>query len=141
MHIEKEKRFLGLLLLLVASLIGSEAVHADIEWKRIRQMNLPAQPLDIATAPDHQWIFVLVPGEVLVYAFGEDKTTKRIPVDKNLDQITYAVKSKSLILTSRSTGKLEIIQLERIYSLDISDLPFKGSEDSPVTIAVFSDYQ
>ncbi|OAD21241.1 DSBA oxidoreductase [Candidatus Thiomargarita nelsonii] len=34
-----------------------------------------------------------------------------------------------------------MIQLEFIQKIDISERPFKGSKEAPVTIAVFSDYQ
>jgi len=47
----------------------------------------------------------------------------------------------SIGVPSRSQKMLRVIQLETIHQFDLSGLPFKGREEAPVTIAVFSDYQ
>jgi hypothetical protein len=62
-------------------------------------------------------------------------------VDKKFDRITYSGKSNTLVLTSSSSERLNIIRVDQIYDIDISGLPFKGPAGAPVTIAVFDDYQ
>jgi hypothetical protein len=118
-----------------------ELFPADLEWTIKKQLNLEASPLDISTSADGQWIFILAPGEVLVYSVSEDKVVNRIPVDKAFDRLTHSAKSNTLVLSSRSGKILKIIQLELIHKIDISGLPFKGPEHARVTMAVFSDYQ
>jgi hypothetical protein len=135
-------RILGIPLIILASLVSaSPIIHADVDWTIIEQINLKAQPLDIAASVDGRLIFILAPGEILVYSISEDKVTNRIPIDKDFDRITYSEKNNTLILTSSSSKTLSIIQGNRIHKIDLSGLPFKGPADAAVTIAVFDDYQ
>ena len=126
---------------LVVSLPAVPLSSADLEWTVRKELNLKAPPLDISPSMDGQWIFILTPGEVLVYSITQDRLLKRIPVDEGFDRLMYSPRDNSLILTSRSERTLKIIQLEPIHEFDISGLPFKGPEHAPITIAVFSDYQ
>jgi hypothetical protein len=118
-----------------------QLVPADLEWTVEKQLNLDVSPLDISPSSDGQWIFILAPGEVLVYSVSEDRVAHRIPVDKAFDRLTHSPRTNSLILSSRSEKTLKIIQLELIHKIDISGLPFKGPEHARVTMAVFSDYE
>jgi hypothetical protein len=46
-----------------------------------------------------------------------------------------------LTLTSSTKNALQVIRFETIYKMNLTGLPFKGRQEAPVTIAVFSDYQ
>jgi len=116
-------------------------VRAGVELKVTQQMELDGQPLDVASSADGKLIFVLVPGEVLVYAISKKKVTNHIPVNKAFNRLGYTARTNTLVLTSSSAKTLKIIKLEWIYSMDVSGLPFRGPADAPVTVAVFSDYQ
>lgn len=134
-------RILGLSLLFIVSWgLAPQFVHADVEATTIKQIDLSARPLDIATSADGQLLFVLIPGEILVYSIYEDKVN-RIPVDKAFDRLTYSARTNALVLASSSAKSIEIIQVELIHDIAVSGLPFKGPADAPVTIAVFGDYQ
>jgi hypothetical protein len=114
---------------------------ADFEWTVTKELKLEASPLDVAPSADGQWIFILAPGEILVYSVKEDKVVKHIPLDKAFDRVIHSARDNTLILSSQTGQALEIIQLEPVYRIDVSDLPFKGPERAPVTIVVFSEYQ
>ena len=135
-------RVLGIFLIILTSWVSaSQIVHADVDWAIIKQINLGAKPLDIAASGDGKSIFILVPGEILIYSISEDRVTNRIPIDKDFDRITHSEKTNTLILTSSSSKRLKIIQGEPIHEIDLSGLPFKGPADAAVTVAVFDDYQ
>jgi len=135
-------RVLGIFLIILTSWVSaSQIVHADVDWAIIKQINLGAKPLDIAASGDGKSIFILVPGEILIYSISEDRVTNRIPIDKDFDRITHSEKTNTLILTSSSSKRLKIIQGEPIHKIDLSGLPFKGPADAAVTVAVFDDYQ
>ena len=136
------RRYISLLLFLFACLLQlANPCYADVEWNIKKQLRLDASPIDVASSPDGQWIYVLAPGEILVYSVPEDKIVNRIPVDKSFDRIAHSAPDNTLIITSSSGKTLKLVQLDVVYKFDLAGLPFKGPEKAPVTIAVFSDYQ
>lgn len=118
-----------------------QVVQADLEWKTIKNLDLPSTPLDVAPSADGQWLFVLTSGEVLVYSTQEWKISNQIPIDKGFDRIASLAGTNGFTITSSVNKALQIILLEVIHKIDLSGLPFKGPQDAPVTVAVFTDYQ
>ena len=121
--------------------VSTLARAAELEWTTTRHLDLEQAPLDVAPSSDGSIIFILTPGEVLVYSVSKDAITNRIPVAESFDGLTYSAKDNSLILSSSRDMAIEIVRLETIHDIDVSGLPFKGPEAAPVTIAVFNDYQ
>lgn len=138
---KKAARKLSIFLIVISWVLVAQIVHADVDWTLIKQKNLAVQPLDIATSADGKLIFILAPGEILVYSIAEDKVTNRMPIDKDFDRLTYAGKNNVLILTSSFSKTLKIFQVDMIHEIALSGLSFKGPADAAVTIAVFDDYQ
>ena len=118
-----------------------QIVQAALEWRIIQGVDLKTTPLDIASSADGLWLFILTPGEILVFSAQEGKITERIPVDPTFDRITSFPSGNVLSITSSTKKVLQIIYLETVYKIDVMGLPFKGPQDAPVTIAVFTDYQ
>jgi hypothetical protein len=118
-----------------------QVVQADLEWKVIRDLDLKATPLDVTPSADGKWLFILTPGEILLYSFAEGRITDRIPVDKDFDRITSLPRADMVTISSSAKKALQIILLEAVYKIDVTDLPFKGPQDASVTVVVFDDYQ
>ena len=138
-----KKMIVLVLALLVAAAWASfpKVVQADVEWKVLKSLDLKATPLDVAPSADGQRLFVLTPGEILVYSIPEGKITDHIPVDKGFDRIVSLPRGDALSISSSTKKMLQVITLESLYKIDVSGLPFKGPKDAPVTIAVYDDYQ
>ena len=115
--------------------------QANIEWTEKKQFKLDVSPIDMATSPDGKWVIFLSRGEVLVYSVPDDKIAGRTPVDKAFDKLTYSAADDTVILSSSTAKTLKFIQLEAVYKFSLAGLPFRGPENAPVTIVVFSDYQ
>jgi hypothetical protein len=138
----KECFFFGMIFsLMVMWVLVPQVFAADLELTERKQLKLDVSPLDIATSADGRWLFILTPGEIIVYSAFEDKISKGIPIDKAFDSLTYSARDNALVLSSRSEKAVKIIQLELIHKFDISGLPVRGPENAPVTVAVFGDYQ
>jgi hypothetical protein len=141
-YLRKKELILGILLGLMVNFIYlPQLLAANVEWTPQNPLEIGASTLDIATSLDGRWIFVLVPGEILVYSVSDKKVVNRIPVDKAFDKLTHSPRTNTLILGSGTEKTLKIIGLEVIQNIVIAGLPVKGPQGAPVTIAVFGDYQ
>jgi len=114
---------------------------ADVEWKIIKDLDLKKTPLDIAPSLDGKWLYILTPGEVVIYSFVEGTITDRVSVDKSFDRIASLPRPDTLVVSSSTKKALQVVLLERSYRIDVAGSPFKGPENAPVTIVVFDDYQ
>lgn len=137
----RPKVMIHLIVFFTALLFIPSVGQAVVEWSVIKELDLKAQPLDVVTSPDGQQLYVLTPGEILIYSIPEERETGRVPVDKGFERLAISPRDNSLILTSSRTNMLRIIQLDFIQKIEIDGLYFKGAKDAAVTIAVFSDYQ
>ncbi len=132
---------MALLSLIMIQALFMEPVFAEVEWSTIKHLDLEQSPLDVAVDSDGSMIFILTPGETLIYTPSKNEITSRIPVDKSFDRLTYSSKDNSLILSSSLGRTLEIIRLETVHDISVAGFPFLGVEEAPVTITVFNDYQ
>jgi hypothetical protein len=128
-------------LFMVGWIFLPQIVEADLEWRIIKDLDLKTTPVDVAPSADGQLIFILTPGEILVYSIQAGKIIDKIPVDKDFDRITSSPRANILSITSSTKKVLQAILLEVIQRIDVTGLPFKGPADAPVTVAVFTDYQ
>jgi hypothetical protein len=118
-----------------------QIVQADLEWKIIKDLDLKATPLDVAPSADGKWLFILTPGEILVYSLPGGKITDQLPVDKDFDRIASLPRADMLTIASSTKKTLQLILLEAVYKIDVTGLPYKGPPDALVTVVVFDDYQ
>lgn len=117
------------------------AAAAQVDWSLEKRIAVDARVLDVANSQNGQLLFVLVPGEVRVYALPDGQETGRIPVDPAFERISHSQKDNLLFLTGAASKKVEVVQVSRVRSIDVSGLPFRGPADARVTIVVFDDYQ
>ena len=130
-----------LLFIMIGGFFAPQFLHAEMEWRVIKEIDLKNQPLDMVAALDGITLFILVPGEVLVQDMKTYDISQRISVGKEFNGLTHSPRNNTLILSSSTAKTLKIIQLERIHQFDFSGLPYLGPKNAPVTITVFSDYQ
>jgi DNA-binding beta-propeller fold protein YncE len=129
-------------ILLIFTLLALAApIHATVEWEIQTAVQTTAEPLDVAVHPDGQQIFVLtVDGKVRIYD-PQGRLTDTIAVGTHVDQIEIGPEGERLFAASRRNKTVEVIALAFIHSIDTSEAPFKGLEDAPVVMTVFSDFE
>ncbi len=128
--------------LLTAGLVFSPSiVRGEMDWRIIKELDLKISPLDIAPSADGRRLFILTPGQILVYVIPEGIVSDRIPVGMEFDRIAASPRADILTLTSSAQKTLQMIVLEAVQKINVAGLPFKGAADAFVTIAVFTDYQ
>jgi hypothetical protein len=116
-------------------------VHAEVEYNVLKTYKLEDQPVDMAFSANRNEIYVLNPkGELLIYAV-DGRLTEKINMGKVYDRLQLIQGSDVLFLSSRKDKSIQVIQLEFVQKIDTSGSPYKGSENAPVVIAVFSEFQ
>ena len=114
---------------------------AFVEWNIHKTLKLDTPPLDMAVSKNGNLIFVLTrSGKILIYS-SDGKLKDKIEVGNHIDQIRSGPGEEWLFLSSRKNKTVEILHVDFIQHIDISGSPFKGVENAPVAIAVFSDFQ
>ena len=119
----------------------SSLAWAEVEKSVSKTLKLESKPIDIAVSGDGKITFVLVEGgKVLIYDSG-GTLKDSVEVSKTVASIGSSTNGDFLLLADSNANTLEVVKLDYVVDIDISSLPFKGPENAPVVIAVFSDYQ
>ena len=116
-------------------------VHSEVEYNVLKTFKLEDQPVDMVFSANRNEIYVLTPkGELLIYDTS-GHLTEKINVGKGYDRLKLVQGSDILFLSSRKDKTIQIIQLDFVHKIHTLGSPFKGSENAPVIIAVFSEFQ
>ena len=100
----KNRTTLSIILAAIFSLVimgHGLAETLGVDATRLKQLSTDKAPLDVETSTDGKLMFVLVPGEVLIFSDFGDRPVNRIAVDKKFDRMTFAEKLDLLILSSK----------------------------------------
>lgn len=124
----------------MAVVLAPPALHAAFEYESLLNADIGASILDVTANPDEDLVFVLTPGEVLIYSIGDQAILDRIPVEKKFDRIAYQDEDR-LVLTARAPSTITVLKLSRIYDIDLSGRAVKGPGGAKITLVVFDDYQ
>ncbi len=133
-----------IVLILMVSLVTATnglAATVGVDTTLLKQLAIDKPPLDVETSTDGKLMFVLVPGEVLIYSDLGGQPINRIAVDNSFDSMAFAEKLDLLILSSNSNQKVDMVRIDLISKVITDGSPYRGKADAPVTIAVFDDYQ
>lgn len=129
------------LLLVLCLIISAPAAQAEIESTLIQTVQLKNKPIDIEISLSGQSFYVLDNrGQLLIYDnSGELKDT--LDVGKDVDQIKVSPRDDYLFLSSSKKKTIQVLSLSVVQEINTKGSPFKGPEDAPVVMAVFSDFQ
>lgn len=122
-------------------LTAASWVHAAVEINLEKTLKIDGVPLDVVVSQDGSRTFVLTDsGNILIYdRIGN--LTDTIKIGPHVAQIELDKSGERLFATSRQNKTVEIITLDFIRQINTLGSPFKGPQEAPVTIAVFSDFQ
>jgi hypothetical protein len=114
---------------------------AEVRWRELKSMNLDSAPEDICLSADGTTIYVLTRSKAVLVLNADGSRRDGFTLDEPADRIAVSPRGDALILTNRETGKLRIIGLEFVHQINAGDSPFRGPQDAPVVVTVFSDFQ
>ena len=141
MGLQMKARLVVFLLVPVVLLTLCPQSFAEVDWDVKKTLKIEKTPVDVAVSLNGRWVFVLTAqGSILIYS-GDGRLEDEIAVGKHVDGIKVGPEQDILLLSSRKNKTVEILVLDFIQNIDVSNSPFKGPADAAVTIAVFSDFQ
>jgi len=128
-------------LIIAFFVLAVSLAHSAVEWNIQKTLKTDSVPLDVTVSQNGRSIFILTEeGDVLIYN-REGTLTDTIKVGTHVDQIRIGLRDELLFATSRQNKSVEVIELDYIYTIDTAGSPFKGPQEAPVVITVFSDFQ
>ena len=140
-ELQMKTRLVVFLLVPVILLTLCPHSEAEVDWDVKKTLKIEKTPVDAAVSLNGRWVFVLTAqGSILIYS-GDGRLEDEITVGNHVDGIKVGPEQDILLLTSRKNKTVEILVLDFIQNIDVSNSPFKGPADAAVTIAVFSDFQ
>ena len=128
---------LSALLIMVGTAAGS---FANVEWGLEHTFQMDQPPLDMAVSADGKHIFILTESGIFVYS-QDGKLEDKIDVGYPVDQIKIGPGGKQLFITSRKNKTVQAVTIDFIVDINVLGSPYRGPQDAPVVIAVFSDFQ
>jgi len=140
MKCSKRYPVLSCFLFLVVFGLALTKAHADVEWNIQSTLNIEEKPLDVASSADGKWVYILTPGEVLLYSPAKKAVVDRIPVDRGADSITVSPKGDKLFIANLNGKTLSVINVT-LYKVNVKGSPFLGPANASVVVAVFEDFQ
>ncbi len=112
-------------------------VNMDLEHKLV----LEDAPIDVVATPDGKYMFVLTSrGNITVFD-QNGVVQNKIQAGDGADQIRMDPKGDRLFVTNRTEKTVRVISLDFFVEIDTAGAPYKGPENAPVVLAVFSDFQ
>ena len=121
--------------------MGNLSYADSVEWTIMKTLQLKASAVDVVPSPDGKRIFVLTDqGKIIIYS-SISKVEGEIDVGKEINQIKLGPKGDILILNNRKNKTVQFVSFDFIQNINVAGSPFKGPEDAPVVLAVFSDFE
>ncbi len=125
-------------ILIFASLPASAA---EMEWQIDKQFNLKSPALDMALSQDGKWIYLLDEnGDLNIYDM-KGALEGKIPVGKGYNRILPGAEPDSVLLSNQQEQLVENLTITFVHDINIEGSPFKGPENAPVIISLFTDFQ
>jgi hypothetical protein len=137
----RKGRMIGWVLVFLAVVGFTGNGICAVELNVRQTLKVDGTPVDVAVTPSGQSIYVLTDrGEILIYA-PDGSIRDRIAVPKTVSAISVGPREEILFLTDRAESTIQIVTLDLIKDINVTGSPFRGPENAPVVIAVFSDFQ
>ena len=136
------KRYLfKIIFLMCTCLICPLSASAEADFKVQKTFKIDGAPLDIAVSERSYTMYVLTTdGIIYVYDFA-GALKGQIEVGKHIDGIAPGKSEDTIFIKSKNEKTVQRIVIEFVHDIDIEGAPYKGRDDAPVVITVFSDYQ
>ena len=114
---------------------------STVEWNVETQWQLPENPIDIVHSLDGRYVFVLTSQHNVMVYTDQGVYEGSLPVDKGVNAIDISPYAEKLYVIDSEKKTFSTLTIDFVKAIDVQGSPFKGPENAPVTIAVFTDFE
>lgn len=133
-------------LVVLLTLLAASSSQAGVEWNITANFKSPTTPLDITSSTDGKWTYVLAEGGKLYIFSDSGALEETVSVDPAMDRISSSGLAaiglpEKIYLASSKTKTVQSITVEFPVAINIQGAPFLGTENAPVVMVLFSDFE
>ncbi|WP_417915430.1 DsbA family protein [Candidatus Electronema sp. JM] len=111
-----------------------------LTWTVMQAWKTDAKPVSFVQTLDGRMVFILGDDSKVHLYSAEGQKLGVIPADAGTIAIDIAPRGEMLYLMDKS-GAYKAMDISFAKDIDLSGSPFKGNENAPVSLVVFSDFQ
>jgi protein-disulfide isomerase len=117
------------------------AVKADaLSWTVMQAWKTESKPVDFVQSLDGRMVFILGDDSKVYLYSAEGQKLGVIPVDPGTVALDITPRGEMLYVMDKN-GAYKALDISFAKDIDLSGSPFKGKENAPVALVVFSDFQ
>ncbi len=114
---------------------------AEVDVENVRSIQSSGSPIDMALSGDGQMFFVLTnQGMVDIYT-KQGQFIDGIQLSGPADRITSSENGDLVYLSDSASGQIKLVAVDFVQNITTEGSPYKGPENAPVVLAIFSDFQ
>lgn len=133
------------LILTTTTAFASEAAYTGrdnrLEWAQQESWQLAGKPIDFVHSLDGKYTFILNDQKQINIYNQQGTIQGTIPVAAGVNAIDIAPQGEFLYLIDKETSRFTSIAIDFIIDIDTTGSPTKGSEQAPINMVVFTDFQ
>lgn len=131
-------------LLLLPSFLGAQTLppaNQSVDSAIQAKWEIDAKPIDVVHTLDNKKVFILADDSNIHVFSATGAKLGRIPVDKGVSAIDIEPRGNLVYLIDGEKNTFTSMTVSFTTTIDVTGAPFLGSENAPVVLAVFSDFQ
>ncbi len=131
-----------LLLLAMALLAAAPPAGAAVDATPVLSIVSHGIPLETAATADGKWLFILTDQrQIEVHEVENGELKGLIRLAAPADHLAVSPNGERIFVTNRKDKRTTMMEVSFVEAIDTSGSPFKGPEQAPVAVVVFSDFQ
>jgi len=125
----------------MASTIPDKGQDSRIEWQLQKSWPTSATTLDMVHSLDGKFVYILNDQQQVQIFNNQGVLQGNIPVEKGVSAIDIAPRGETLYLINNTKQILSSVAVSFVVDIKTAGSPFKGPENAPITVALFTDFE